>query len=295
MLNANYYLLDVKSQTQLDQFRGRSMVPNPDIYLDECDGNFQMKTQPQTQSSLSQYYINPSNGEIDPTQFMAKLITGAAHTVQDIQQEFQNYLKTPETKVRAFDFLFANKPRGNGLQILVIYNEDIVTDYGHTICQYLSYEFGCDINFVDPVYRPDVKGNRDYQGNFNYIGDKNRGAMTVAHLKDYKLRMEFDGFILQIHGQMNSKDQLNNRLNVYNVEQLIYLYNLLFPNKPLPPNFYEHEQLKQIIISMVIDHVPQNQFGNNLYTTDHLQSMLEGFERNEKSDFGAEDIYDYLM
>lgn len=288
MLNANYYLLDVKSQTQLDQYKNQSMAP--DISIDDF-GNYKVNP---SQTSLTQYHINAGRGELDPTQFMAHLITGDAWNPDDIQRIFQEYLKKPETKVTVFDFLFAQKPRGNGMQVLVIYNEDIVTNYAHTICQYLSYEFGCDINFIDPLYRPDVKGNTTYQGNFNYIGNKNRGLQLICDLKDYKLRTEFDSFLLQIQGQMNAVDQMSARLNVYDVPKLIYLYNLLFPNKPLPPNYYEHEQLKQMIISMTLNQLPQNKFGNNLYTTNDIQHMIDEYDASELIKHEALDIYDYL-
>ena len=78
-------------------------------------------------------------------------------------------------------------------------------------------------------------------------------------------------------------------VNAFDPYQLMHLYNLLFPNDPLPPDMYTTDHIKRIIIGRVSEQMPKTSFDNIFFTDDYLK-MLERYEQ-EEIDFSQDDEY----
>jgi hypothetical protein len=84
-------------------------------------------------------------------------------------------------------------------------------------------------------------------------------------------------------GYDESLSNLTVWLNTFKPDQLMHLYELLFPNDPLQPGNYTTDHIKQIIIGRVSDNLPKNPFGSqlsNLYMSDaYLDSLNDELDR----------------
>lgn len=277
LLNATYYMLDSRSAT------GNVNI-DEQIQYDEY-GKMTVVNSGLTGIRIaSPYNINYANNELDPTPFVTSLMTyGDSNDAVDGQTKaFINYLNKPDTAVSVYNWLFKNRLKGNGLQIIIISDELNVKRFGDIICGYLSNNFGADITFVDPKFRPNIRGKEFYQGN------KERAKVFIKETVDFDLISRFDQTLSQCGGPENINN-LVTFLNALDCIGLVKLYKLIFPNEDLPHGVYPIEHIKQIIIGRVTKNMPTPQF-ENLYTTESLFKMLEEFENNK---YDGEDDSDY--
>ena len=272
LLQANYYIADVKNQQNNIAF-------NDSLRYNESGELVFEKTPTALIPSFTKYNIRYGGGELDPTPFMTtQLMTGGVST--EPMEAFIRSLYHSETIAEVYNFLYGDPPKGNGLRILIFYDEDTVRNYAHIVCEYLAKNFGEDITFIDPTYRPDVKGQSQY------IGDKAYAQKTIHDLQDYTLLSQFNQAITQL-GYDASMNNLSVWLGAFDAPALGHLYELLYPNDPVPPGKYSADDLRTIILGRVSEDIPaQRQQVNipNLYTTDaylqELQKQLEGFDFN---------------
>lgn len=247
LLNSNYFIGDIKNP---DNFMG---INDDSLSYDE-DGVIHLTCRQVKTKMMGNYYITyNSTSCLDPTPTLTSFLSGGDSHSPEIL--FKEFLMTPTTLVDVYNFLFINPLRGNGLQILIFESDETVVDYCHIICQYLAGIFGCDINFIDKMYRPNVKGESFYKG-----CNQTTAMSNIRRIRDEKLLIEFKSFCA--YGADNALSNLTVYLSSFDAAALIYLYNLIFPNEPLPPDNYTTGRLKEIIIGKTIENLPRNNFNN---------------------------------
>lgn len=276
LLNANYYIADVRAPERGSVDLMERMAFNEYGQL-VVENNVSSSIPP---SSIGKYYINYGNGELDPTPFTTNTLVGIGETCVDPYERFINHLNNTETMISTYNFLFRKELRGNGLQILIFNDDLIVEEYLDIVCNYLAKNFGCDITFIDPLYRPSVKGQAQY------VGDKVYAEKTINDLRDAQLLIDFNTVVTQ-NSMGDCVNNLINYLGAFDAYQIVHLYNLLFPNDPLPPDNYTVDHIKQIIIGRVSQDMPKTSF-NNLFLTEDYLEMLRRYER-EEADYSQDD------
>lgn len=272
LLNANYYMIDLLPQNGM----GSQHVPQAN--WNEHGGLDVRHSQSHT---MGKYNITYGHREIDPTPYITNLSMGNGY--QNPIDDFIEHLNKTETMLATYQFIFKQPLKGNNLQILIIYNDESVIDCGHIICGYLSENFGVDITYIDPQYRPNVKGQVAYQGN------KALAAQRFRDIKNQELVSEFQIALSQTGGVSNCITQLQVFLGQFDIPMKIHIYNLLWPHEPLPPGQYSSQQLDDLIIGKTTAHMPKAEV-NNMFMTEELKQMMKGYE-DQVDDF---DAYDYI-
>ena len=269
---ANYYIADMRDNPG-------SLMYNDKLEFDEHGRLISVPIPTMTTATpgLSRYNIKYGHGELDPSPNMTTLLMSNEYYSADPVEAFVKHLNQSDTMVAVYQFLYGDPPKGNGLRILLIYDEDVVKYYGHIICAYIAKNFGEDVSFIDAQYRPQL-----VKGCANYPGDKMFAMKTIKDIQDYSLILNFNNAISQM-GYDESLSNLTVWLNTFKPDQLMHLYELLFPNDPLQPGNYTTDHIKQIIIGRVSDNLPKNPFGSqlsNLYMSDaYLDSLNDELDR----------------
>ena len=270
LANANYYIADMRDNPG-------SLMYNDHLEFDE-QGRLVTTQMPSfSMAALSRYNIKYGRGEFDPSPNMTTLLASGEYYNADPIASFVNHLNQSDTMVAIYQFLYGDPPKGNGLRILLIYDEESVKHYGHIMCSYIAKNFGEDVSFIDAQFRPQL-----VKGYANYPGDKMNAMKTIHDIQDYSMILNFNNVITQM-GYDESLSNLVVWLNTFKPDQLMHLYELLFPNDPLQPGNYTTDHIKQIIIGRVSDNLPKNPFGSqlsNLYMSDaYLDSLSEELDR----------------
>lgn len=270
LAKANYYIADMRDNPG-------SLMYNDHLEFDE-QGRLVTTQMPSfSMHALSRYNIKYGHGELDPSPNMTTLLASGEYYNADPIASFVNHLNQSDTMVAIYQFLYGDPPKGNGLRILLIYDEESVKHYGHIICSYIAKNFGEDVSFIDAQFRPQL-----VKGYANYPGDKTYAMKTIHDIQDYSMILNFNNVITQM-GYDESLSNLVVWLNTFKPDQLMHLYELLFPNDPLQPGNYTTDHIKQIIIGRVSDNLPKNPFGSqlsNLYMSDaYLDSLSEELDR----------------
>ena len=270
LAKANYYVADMRDNPG-------SLMYNDRLEFDEQGRLVTTQAPSFSMAALSRYYIKYGHGELDPSPNMTTLLATGEYYNADPIATFVNHLNQSDTMVAIYQFLYGDPPKGNGLRILLIYDEESVKHYGHIICSYIAKNFGEDVSFIDAQFRPQL-----VKGYANYPGDKMNAMKTIHDIQDYALILNFNNAITQM-GYDESLSNLVVWLNTFKPDQLMHLYELLFPNDPLQPGNYTTDHIKQIIIGRVSDNLPKNPFGSqlsNLYMSDaYLDSLSEELDR----------------
>lgn len=256
--NANYYIIDVSNNSRRVEFE-------KEIVFDEETGAEIIREKP-VQSSLrndmSAYHVVYSDGILDPrqnvlsstsgTQIGSDYSSGNGVSTEAALDAYQKYLMQPSTIGNVYDWLYSdyNKPRGNGLQILIINDEDNVKVFGHTIAVFLSQVLGEDVQFIDPQIRPEL-----VKGYANYTGNKANAERILRDQRDYSMLDQFIGYISMM-GYSETKANMQTFLNKLEPVGLMHLYEMLFPNDPLPPGNYTTEEVKVKLIGKAMEVVP---------------------------------------
>ena len=158
-----------------------------------------------------------------------------------------NYVIHKEEFVMAFYNEFIEHIKADKLVIMIFMDEQSVSLIGHDVCEYLSNIFGQDVTFIDPQYRPNVRGR------VSYVGDKVAAEKNVKFIREKSAAIGFVNAITQSnYGEC--ANNITSFLSYYETfEELIWLHDLLWPDNPLPADHYTISDIKQIIISKGID------------------------------------------
>lgn len=274
ILQANYYVGDQQATNGFATF-------NDQISINEY-GQMISKSDPSNVAVpfSSQWHIK-MNKCLDPEPFRTQqLIMGVDESEYGSAEErYIAHLNNPDTFLNVYNFLFKDQLEGNGLQILMFNDDPNLLQFGHIVCQYLSINFGVDIIFIDPQYRPNCRGYT------TYYGDKALGQKTLKDVRDYDLLFNFHQTFSQ-SSFYNSTHNLSVFLSGLGEEDTMYLYNLLFPNDPLPPGNYTIDHIRQIIIGRCSENMHQNSMPNLMIND--WQSVLARAER-ESEDCSGDD------
>jgi len=251
LLNANYYIGDIRGPEGLVNLNDDSLS-----YAD--DGSIRV-VRSEMSRAIGRYHIKyDKNVTLDPTCFISTVLASTHQESRDPRELFIDFLKTQDSLINVYEFLFQNEIKGNGLQILIFNDENTIKNFCDIICDYLSSVFGCDILFIDPNYRPNVKGMPQYKG-----CDKETARRNIMQIRDMKLLRDF-----KLYASYNAENTLSNLsvfLSSFDCPSLIHLYNLLFPNEPLPPDNYTRGQLQEIVIGKTTKNLPRPALSNILF------------------------------
>lgn len=268
LLNANYFILDQPGKTA-------ERVSFND------ENNVQISSGALT--ATSKYNIKHST-VLNPQVYKTSLISNTQKNFRTDEERVYDTvisnLNRDSTKSEVYRELFTNPLKGNNIQVCIYLNDDNVIEFGNIICQYLSYNFGCDIIFLDAMCRRTVYGQGYYPGN------KFNGKRLSEYLPDYNLIADFSKNISST--KVFSASNLTVWLNYRDWNTLMRLYNLLFPNEPLPPGEYTEEMLRDIIrvkaTEGAADYDKNSDIGNILFsTTDVFADILQEYDEDESA------------
>lgn len=278
LLTANYYIADLASATG-------AINLSDSVRYNEYG---QIIQEPSVSSAgitaLGRYNIKYDNGCLNPEPFRAQCLVGVADDYSSSYEKFVKHLNNPETMMCTYQFLFKEPLKGNGLQIVIFYDDQNLLEYGNIVCQYLSQNFGVDIMFIDPSYRPNCRGYAEYTGN------KEFGMKTIHDIRDFELLFNFSQSVSasDMYGNVSN---VSTFLSSFDFGQLIYLYNLLFPDDPLPPGNYSADHIRQVIIGRATAGISKNPLQN--LTGFDWRAILDRYESETDSDDDS-DYADYM-
>lgn len=235
LLNANYYIADVTSPNRLSD--------TVDSF--EYDGDGCLKRSNTTgRIHTTSYNIQYGDGCLNPAPYITDLLAFNSKNMT-CEQRFVNTLSEYSIMKAIYEQIYAPRRRGNGILIIIFCIDDNVVNFGHVIATHLAYNFGEDIRFLDPQYRPYVKGQSEYKGN------QERAKIVLHDLEDSMFMMNFLQCVT--FGVEEGINNMTAYMANFTTRDAIRLYELLFPNDPLPAGNYKCEDVKEIIISRMID------------------------------------------
>lgn len=269
LLNANYYIADCQSPSMNMSLTSSIRYNEFGQLVEDAD----VMAAPSV-SGLGRYNIKYSNGGLNPERYRADCLMGLNDDCSSSYDRFIKNLNNPETMMEVYNLLFRDELKGNGVQVLIYYDDPNLLDYGNIVCQYLSQNFGVDIVFIDPQYRPDCRGYAEYRGN------KELGMKTIHDIRDFALLFNFSQSV-SCSSLYGSASNITVFLSEFNFNDLIYLYNLLFPDDPLPPGNYSTDHIKQIIIDRASRGIKPNNALSNITSLD-WRELLDRYERESE-------------
>lgn len=275
VLNANYYVAD-RTPT------GSGTMITPDIrrnefgQLENLGTNYLTNTMP-----MGSIYHIRYNKVLNPEPHKADQVMGGVDPFSSSEERFINHLNKDVTILGVYKFLFADKLEGNGVQILMFEDDENLLRFGHIVCQYLSMMFGVNIIFIDPAFRPTCKGYPQYQGS-------PEGINNIQKIRRYDMVFKFNQAVSQSEYH-HSVSNIREHLLGYGWDDLMFLYNTLYPDAPLPPGNYSEDQLREILIYRASFGITkdENAFSNLLIQHD-WQSIIDRMS-SEAEDFSTDD------
>jgi len=281
LLGANYYVCDVSNSA------ARTVSFNKTTEYDS-NGNLMIHETPvMTGPSMTRFNIHYSEGWLDPSANVLNRANGKSMNVTTLTNGvmidlFREHLIDPFTIGNVYSWLYGsmNAPKGNGLMIIIINKEDHVRIFGDTICKYLSRFFGEDIEFVDAQFRPQL-----IPGLTHYAGDKAFAEKVLRDQRDYSLGASF---MQMVSGMGYSETRANLMAFVESLPppQLMHLYELVFPNEPLPPGNYTTDHVKKVLLGKAMDlyqskaHSTPSMYDSNIYL-DSLNDEMNRLSSDE--------------
>ena len=247
LINANYYIADQTTRNGLAQI-------SDNIAMGE-DGCYTINSVITNTPTLNPYHILYNGDVLSPVALMSRLLLD--NTGESVESLFKQQLMNNDSLIAAYDFLYKDKPKGNGLRILMFVN-DSATQYIHIVCEYIAEFFGEDITFVDRQYRNDIIGQVQYRGN------KQKAVQVLHEIRDYQLLKSITDLASNYQYGFNDNTNLTEFFDVMEVPQLFYTYEKLFPNEPLPAGSYTKDHITHIIISKLKHLFPQQHGLSNL-------------------------------
>lgn len=229
--------------------------------------------------TLQKYHIMYTSGALNPTSLQTTVKMGpeiAEGRRLTPEERFVKTLYDPDVQSEIYNEIFYAKPRGNGLQVLIYTNDQLCTQFGWIVCEFMSKCFGADIMFLDAKYRTKIAK----EAKFMYQGDKNNAIKFIAQLRDYQLIESFKTNM----SKSNLRECVNNittKLSVMNWAQLIHLHNLLWPMDPLPQGNYSDERLREIIMYKALGNRKPTAYDqlDNLCASDAFYNMAQEYDQ----------------
>lgn len=275
--NANYYILDCRSPS------GNASLVDQVEYDEETGTMVPVKDTPGIFSALSKYKVFYSTDELDPTSLSTQLLTGIKSYSSDPIENFLKRLSTTASMISIYDFLYLNKT--DGLKILIYYNPTYAAVYGHHVAKFLARNYGSDITFLDAVSRgPAAKEKYRLQhpnvsmddldrmfpekyGQSFFPGDTERAKKVLSDILDANIVINIRQMLTAFGPEESTNNLIAYLAPLSDFKSIIKVYELLFPNNPLPPGNYTVDQIKEIIIGKATESMSSDtSIMNNLYT-----------------------------
>ena len=248
LVNANYYIADQTTRNGIAQMSDNISING--------DGEYTIKTDSSVvgQLKLTPYHIFYGTDAMSPIALMSKLMLDQSGA--SVEQLFREQLVSNENVRDIYNFLYANKAKGNGLRILIFVNDTCVP-YIHIVCEYIAHMFGEDVTFIDKQYRPDIRGQ------IQYTGDKANAVRVINEIRDYIMLKDIIDLANNYQYGYQSDSNLTVYFDTFNIQQLFYVYEKLFPTEPLKPGNYTKDHIIHIIVEKLKFNFPkQVDYGN---------------------------------
>lgn len=199
-----------------------------------------------TRAGLHPYHIHYVD-IFGTSQYYTMAVTEIQKAFQDPVDVLIRDLNHTQKLKNVYQSIYQEPLEGNGLQILIMYDDYGCQQYGGIIASYLAELFGSDVMFIDAQYRAKTNGQVFYKGN------QARARAFVQSLRD---QITIDAIKSTVQSAafgscMNNLEQLFNNKTI-TIEDMFRVYNLLFPNDPLPVGEYTLDQIKMIVIKRVM-------------------------------------------
>lgn len=241
LLNANYYIADCTSP-------GYSTVDVTDQF-EEKDGEWVIKNTGSIRKATSTYNIRYGKGCLNPGPYVTTILSSKA----DLMTRMKETLSAFDNMRSIMEEIYQPARRGNGLLIIIFYEDNNLKLFGDLICQHLVDNFGEDITYLNPKYDPSFVGHVSY-----HCMDMDRVHRVTRDLKDAIQLFDFKSVISMTPDIESSVNNMISFLTGYEkTEDMIHLYELLWPEDPLPRGKYTLEQVREIIIAKIVDSKPQ--------------------------------------
>lgn len=279
LLNATYYIADLTGPGGISHLNSR----NNTAYMEDStflygeDGQLHKTGPPVSSAALQKYHINYTEGSLNPTSLLTstKVNMDMNSMTRDPETRFRTALSDTDTHIAVYEDLFRHELRGNGLQFLIYMNDQICCQFAHITCEYLSQCFGADITFIDKLCgRTDVHP----QAKAQYPGNKEYAKRFIPWVRDQELLSRFEAALTKSDFS-SSVNNLAALLNVCDAAGLLHMYQLIWPNDPLPPGNYTAEHLKEIIISKAMGSRAYSPYDalSNLFSPEDFYDMTEEY------------------
>lgn len=240
LINANYYIADQTTRNGIAQFSDNISING--------DGEYFIKHETTTGATLNPYHIHYGDDTLSPLSLMSQLMF--EQTGKSVDQLFKEKLLCNDSLANTYNFLYADKSKGNGLRIMIFVNESCVP-YIHIVCEYVSELFGEDITFVDKQYRGNIPGQ------FQYTGNKYKASQILQEIMDYKMLRDVQDISNNYQYGFGGITNLEVFFAGMSVPKLFYMYERIFPNEPLPVGNYTKEHMIHIITRKLMHAYPQ--------------------------------------
>lgn len=259
IVESTYYVPD---SSCLNSNRGRNMKLMDRVKFNEYGQIVREEGYVNTTiSSVELYSYCPT---LDPLSYNTSLMEGIDNFENPVERYVETCLKKDRALTSVYEFLIKQPPRsGNGERIIVYEHYDSLWQFGHAIAEYLSTYFGFDIIYLDRIYNPYIRGKK------KYIGNPDNAKKTIKICRDRELVQGTINALAGWGAGFGSDENLNNitiYLNGLKWEKLQRLYELLFPDEPLPADYYTESRLREILKGKI---------------NDNARNMVHPYDNNE--------------
>lgn len=269
LLGTHYYILD-STEDRFSNSIEYDLQGEMKINTPRCNNNYRIEYcpdifNPQPHTSSIQY-IGVPGGDC----------------IENKQVSYIKHLMNSDTKYKVYNKLFAPESVTEYPKMLIMFDEKNIVDYGPIIAVYMSSVFGVDIQFMDEALRPNIFGIKD---GF-YPGDVEQGKKTIRECKNAKLKKDIELMI----SETSREDTISNLIasfSNYTTEDLIYIYNSIFPDKPLYAGMYTKEDMFKILTGTICDEIdfkPGFSYDDINESIGHYEKELSDYELLEELD-----------
>lgn len=244
LLNANYYIADRTTPDRVrEAVHGTFKCINGQWYnTDDLEESQHIK-------KATVFNIRYGTGCLNPGPYVTSFLVHDNETEQDFLKRMKETLTTFNNMRQIMEEIYLPARRGNGILFMIFMNDDNIINFGDMICQHLVDYFGEPITFLDPKYRPNIRGKEHYEcNNIEFV-------QRVT--KDLRDSIQVADFLAAVSQTQDFSDPSTNvtefLAGVDSVKDLIHLYELLWPDDPLPRGKYSRASVIEIINAKILD------------------------------------------